>query len=332
MSFLPQVPAPLRIDYASPTLALIDHLAQAAVRWHQARGASAPQPATSIPLYMTEVGLWRSALGLALASRTQTNALQVSGELLSHLDPSIPAACRSSIYNPAKHQTHPTQLSWQPWVQSPGWIQVRLPPWALALCLQRLVQRPPRLAMPPDSFDDENKDPPQPFTGLNLAALPIAPLQYAHARCCALLQLGHTAGLISSPLHPEALDPALTWPQIPWLDTNQQLQFTHPAELELLRSLLQFPARLQRQHRYWPPLCPQHMRLPWPPPTAYLVKYLNTFAHQLDCFERTCTIFGVVQQAQPDLAIARLGLLLILQGVLAFVLQTLLGSEAPTDL
>ncbi|NCJ05956.1 hypothetical protein GS597_05395 [Synechococcales cyanobacterium C] len=301
------------IDYPSPATALIHHLGQA-IAQQQIHRPAAPW---SVPIYMTDLGEWRSSLVLERSGLGQ--GLSWGRQLLSDL---------GSFSCSQVNSTAQGAGGWTFWLQSPGWLHARLPPWALALCLQGLMRTPPQLRPAPAQNRPCLESSHSNRTEIEAAVLD--GLQYAHARCCHLLHLGAETGLIALAFqdgYPLLLDPLA---QLPWLDANQQLWCSHPAEVALLRSLLQFPASLQRQNRYYLPISSTQIAL-CSPPAQYLGQYLGNLVEQFAQFHRLCNIFGEVKHQHPNQATARLGLLLILQPVLAFVLRSLLAAEAPTE-
>ena len=192
-------------------------------------------------------------------------------------------------------------------VVPPGWIHLELTEPAIAAWLQRLVQG--------DKEFLSSKDRPLPTTSSLFA------VQYAHARCCSLVQMAHREGLItlkepivssssSALFHIDAPNP------IPWLNSDQ-IRLCHSAERALIAQLLELLDDL-----YCP--CPSRQRLNWEKAALSLSQAFQTF---YSC----CRIWGEVKIQTIYLAQARLGLVIATQSVLRLLLQWL-GVSAPLEL
>ncbi|WP_218616835.1 DALR anticodon-binding domain-containing protein [[Phormidium ambiguum] IAM M-71] len=132
-------------------------------------------------------------------------------------------------------------------------------------------------------------------------------VQYVHARCCSLLRLAKSDGKWGA-IAPDA---------IPWLNEIGQLRLTHPAERNLISQLfsaldaLYYPELSKNQN--WEKLA-QEITLSW------------------EDFYRKCRIWGEVKTETPELAQARLGLLMATQTMLRLLLEDYLGISAPLEL
>ncbi|MGF1482723.1 MAG: hypothetical protein ACFB4I_25155 [Cyanophyceae cyanobacterium] len=184
-----------------------------------------------------------------------------------------------------------------------GWLDFPISDRALALWLQQL----PQLFNTP------------PLTGPWLTSTAFFGLQYAHARCCSLLRLGHEQGLITLNCSCQAEWRWLKPKPIPWLSPNFLL--AQPAERHLIAQLLKvtdtsYSNRAQTHSLNVPPELP---------PAAALsrLKLAQHLSQSVLQFERCCRIFGDIQTEQPRLSQARLGLLAIAQ----FFLQNLLQKQ-----
>ncbi|MDZ8184310.1 MAG: DALR anticodon-binding domain-containing protein [Nostoc sp. ChiSLP02] len=147
------------------------------------------------------------------------------------------------------------------------------------------------------------------------------PVQHAHARCCSLVLLAHREGLIqlreplvnSSPSFWSVISPD----PIPWLNCDGRLRLNHPDELCLLSELVQAVDSIE---------CPD---------IRSYVKWEKTGLNLSQAFEnfwRNCRIWGEVKIVSPEVAQARLGLLMAAQSVLKFVLEENLRIFAPLEL
>ncbi|WP_258000153.1 DALR anticodon-binding domain-containing protein, partial [Fischerella thermalis] len=131
------------------------------------------------------------------------------------------------------------------------------------------------------------------------------PIQYAHARCCSLVRLGEREGLITSE------------GAIPWLNKQQELHFHHPSELCLLSELVQVVDELE---------CSDSSdSVKWQ-------KLALGLSRVFDDFWRDCQIWGEVKVKSPEIALARLGLVMATQSVLRTLLEEKLGILAVLEL
>lgn len=189
-------------------------------------------------------------------------------------------------------------------VVPPGWIYLELTQSYLANLLQHLTQAPPLLKRQ-GGFGD---------LGDNFE------LQYAHARCCSILQLAHKEELIHLQRADSDTKSALwllvTPNPIGWL--NFEHFFCHPAQWALISQLLGILDDLY---------CPSPSRQPinWHKAALNLSQAFQTFYSQ-------CRIWGEVKSQNLQLAQARLGLVLITQSILRLLLQDQLGIIAPSEL
>ncbi|WP_052128393.1 DALR anticodon-binding domain-containing protein [Neosynechococcus sphagnicola] len=141
-------------------------------------------------------------------------------------------------------------------------------------------------------------------------------VQYAHARCCALLRLAALEGLVaySQPWsdYPSRLQLTTS---IPWLDPQQQLWLSHPAESHLLAQLVLIMDAIDSGSP--PRRC-----------TNSLIQLVEAF----ESCDRACQIWGEPSSKTSTLALNRLGLVAITQAVLRFFLEGYLGLIAPWEL
>ncbi|MBN3923198.1 DALR anticodon-binding domain-containing protein [Nostoc sp. NMS4] len=146
-------------------------------------------------------------------------------------------------------------------------------------------------------------------------------IQYAHARCCSLVLLAHREGLIklrepvanSSPAFWDVISPN----PLPWLNWDGTPRLNHPDERRLIGELIQVVDNIE---------CPD---------VSGSVKWEKVALNLSQAFEKfwsNCRIWGEVKITSPELAQARLGLLMATQSVLRFVLEESLGVFAPLEL
>ncbi|WP_228061403.1 DALR anticodon-binding domain-containing protein [[Phormidium] sp. LEGE 05292] len=132
-------------------------------------------------------------------------------------------------------------------------------------------------------------------------------VQYAHARCCSLLRLAQADGKWGA-IAPDA---------IPWLNEMGQLRLTHPAERSLISQLF---SALDAMY------CPASSKNPnWE-------KLAQGISLSWEKFYRQCRLWGEVKTETPELAQARLGLLMATQTMLQLLLEEYLGISAPLEL
>ncbi|MBE9050908.1 glutamate acetyltransferase [Nostocales cyanobacterium LEGE 11386] len=160
-------------------------------------------------------------------------------------------------------------------------------------------------------------------------------IQYAHARCCSLVLLAHREGLIKlrEPL-PEAGENAqwqkpnfpssvsafwrvTSTEQIPWLNCEDMLRLNHPAEGHLISELVQAVDHLESFDF--------SASVNWE-------KVGLDLTQAFESFWRICRIWGDIKTSSPELAQARLGLVMATQSVLRFLLVEKLGVFAPLEL
>ena len=253
-----------------------------------------------IPLYRLPddtVVLYRSAIALKLAPLWQLPVLDIAHQLVA------------SFLTINQDTTGQICLDFSIEVLSSGWIEFQLSDWGLATWLQH-------------STHAFHHDAPQPW-GECVSPDKIFPVQYAHARCCSLLRLAHTQGLIKlRDLDFNTVSWQLVEPNpIPWLNDDQGadtgqllLRLVHPAEQRLIAQILDVQDVMNDQ--------------------AQLsgVKLATALSIVFERFYSSCRIWGEVKSQTPKLAQARLGLVVLTQALLRSLLQDYLGVPAPVEL
>jgi DALR anticodon binding domain len=146
------------------------------------------------------------------------------------------------------------------------------------------------------------------------------PAQYIHGRCCSLLALGAREAIISLWNDDAAeVEPS---PVIPWLDPEHKLWFTEIAEYNLLQQLLQVSdSWLENSENTDVHHDPKH----WS-------KMVLNLSQMTAIFLAECRFLGEVKQRYPQKAIARLGLIALVQFWLEKILVDKLGVAAPKEL
>ncbi|MEH1884946.1 DALR anticodon-binding domain-containing protein [Nostoc sp.] len=146
-------------------------------------------------------------------------------------------------------------------------------------------------------------------------------VQHAHARCCSLVLLAHREGLIklkepvpnTSPAFWDVISPN----PLPWLNCDQTLQLNHPDERRLIGELIQVVDNIE---------CLD---------ISGSVKWEKVALNLSQAFENfwcNCRVWGEVKITSPELAQARLGLLMATQSVLRHMLEEKLGVFASLEL
>lgn len=142
------------------------------------------------------------------------------------------------------------------------------------------------------------------------------PALYIHARCCSLLRLAARENLIILQGDFEQLSWQLKPSQsISWLDREHNLWFTETSAYDLLRQLLMVTDAFvsNSDHDNW-------------------VKIALNLSRTTAIFLVDCRFLGEVQKQYPQKAIARLGLIALVQYWLQRILKEKLQVIAPTEL
>ncbi|WP_199330876.1 DALR anticodon-binding domain-containing protein [Calothrix sp. FACHB-1219] len=150
-------------------------------------------------------------------------------------------------------------------------------------------------------------------------------VQYAHARCCSLLQQAHREELIQlGAVQNQAISSSGTtlWQilfpnPIPWLNSDGKLRCYHLPESQLIGELVQVVDDLHSDV--------VKSSVNWEKAALNLSQAFENFWSQ-------CRIWGKVKIAARELAQARLGLVMVTQSVLRLLLEEKLGVVAPLEL
>lgn len=250
----------------------------------------------------TEV-IYVSAIALKLANAWKTAVLDIATLIAAHL---LPAHKSNHSSKNAAFQNFTVK------VVPPGWIYLQLSDIATAAWLQRLAQAPPWVGSEGAEISL------RPRVGANAK---LFEAQYAHARCCSLLRLAHREGTIELAEPDLQISPHF-WrvkapDPIPWVDSAEKLRLVHPAEGSLIFHLLTLLDDLYCVSRSRP---------------IDAEKFASNLSQVFLTFYSQCRIWGEVNTENPQLAQARLGLILATQSLLHLLLQDLLGVPAPLEL
>jgi hypothetical protein len=267
----------------------------------------------------------RSPIALQLAAKQSITAMELAHQLAHCCNQSLDRLLEPA-FNPNTMKSQPSHAV----VLNNGWLAWPITTVAIAHWLQQLLTTPPQIISPGAAETRGSIDHGQ------LSAWRQWQLQYAHSRCGSLLQLAQREGwleLTKVNKHWQIVAPA----QIPWLNLDQgagqpRLWLQHPAELEILQQLLQFPVSLSGQRLSWgysqPPIealgsgidCITPISLPNSVARLAGILQLGT---SFEMFYRSCQIWGDVRTQTPELSLVRLGLIAVLQPVLELVLNWL---------
>ncbi|MEH2196468.1 MAG: DALR anticodon-binding domain-containing protein [Nostoc sp.] len=200
----------------------------------------------------------------------------------------------------------------------PGWIHFELSHSTLAAWLQSIA-----IGSLGENEEDElitNAPCPMPHAPCPMPHSLFA-VQHAHARCCSLLLLAHREGLIKlkQPVTNTSLSfwDVISPNPLPWLNCDETLRLNHPDERRLISELIQVVDSIE---------CPD---------ISGSVKWEKVALNLSQAFENfwcNCRIWGEVKITLPELAQARLGLLMATQSLLRYLLEEKLGVFAPLEL
>ena len=186
-----------------------------------------------------------------------------------------------------------------------GWINFYLNPQFTASWLNRLLCLSRTMATSSQQLETTD-------SSLDRRQAGLFSLQYLHARCCSLLALGMRENSI-------ILDPVgdrLKYPEsIAWLDKQQNLWLSEPAEYDLLRQLLIVTDAWVGDNgdRQW-------------------TKLALNLSKATTAFLADCRFLGEVKAQYPQMAIARLGLIALVQFWLKQILIEKFGIAAPKSM
>jgi hypothetical protein len=332
------------IRYPSPSQVLVNGLTAAIAKLNS---DDDPKPQlVSLPLQrinQPNLTLFASPVALQLAARWHLPAVEVAEQILAQLP-------WQAANIPPDQPGTASLLDFTIQVTSQGWINCQLSDSCLAAWLQLMTQFPPLVLERVQSSSSEiclrkpeDADALPLTAGLEAQESLIFSIQYAHARCCSLIRLAHRQELLQL-VDPDQKISPLIWEiraphPVPWLDCQRRLWLTHPAERILIARLLDFPASLssQKLRRSWREtfcLSASELAVPvsWPFPRHAVWQQAQAWSKAFEFFYCSCRIWGEVKVETPDLAGARLGLILATQAVLQFMLQELLEVPAPLEL
>ncbi|OZH56056.1 hypothetical protein AFK68_00695 [Hydrocoleum sp. CS-953] len=245
--------------------------------------------------------MYKSAIALKLAPVLQQPAIYIATELAKY--------CREIVNTEEKKDV----VNFQVEVISSGMIYLKLTDLTIANWLSYLTSFPLKDDKQKFQVSVKHKSP---------QTINLFPIQYSHARCCSLLCMGERDGIITlAPIIPENYSQFWFIPtseSIPWQKSNGELQFLHDAEYELI-------AEIVSTLDYIYCISTTKKAINW-------VKVANSLSSAFQTFYGQCRIWGEVKVKTPKLAQARLGLVLVTQSLLRFLLEEKLGTKALLEL
>jgi len=237
--------------------------------------------------------VYRCAIAFPLAQHCQLSPQMIAESLVDFLSLSATNSAPKAYLRLAIRAVYP------------GWIDFHLSDRYLAIWLeQSLIFLEEKLTLTSTSdraWPKNNQD--------------LFPLQYVHARCCSLLRLGAREKLIvlKDGNFLDLVGHLAESKPIIWLDQSENFWLTHEAEYCLLRQLLTVVDSFASESENW-------------------IKLAVNLSEAILTFEAECPIVGFVTQKTPNKAIARLGLIALVQYWLQKLLSEKIGVEALTEL
>jgi hypothetical protein len=244
--------------------------------------------------------VYRSAIALKLSALYQLPALDLAHRIVNYL-PASPNFTIRAI--------------------EPGWIDFHPSDRGLANWLQHLIG--------PSPHPNGHTSPAGEGTGVGASKVAfhnriwyeklnskppvnLFPIQYAHARCCSLLRLGHSQSLIK--IENKSAYNVLEPNPIPWLKPEGKLYLVHSTERKLIDRLLwlvdEFHAVSEPNWR----------------------QIAIALSQALLNFHSSCQIWGDVKTQIPQRSQARLGLVGVTRSSLRLLLEDIFQVPAPAEL
>lgn len=260
------------------------------------------------PIRQAPMGRFRSAIALKAAPLCSISALELAhqlGQALASQWEQLLAFDKWEGSNCCAEVTPLPQIS--VWVQPPGWLFWQWSDGAIAHWLATAAEftENERIADPSIATD------PLPFH-----------LQYAHARCSALLQLAQ---------------PLITHSGSP-VQAASVLSHLHPAEQVILRHALSFSQQLQPTHAFIATvpisrslnLWTDGSVIDWPPPLALRQRVSEQWGQQFEQFYSACRVTEV--DLSPEHRQVRVQAIAVMKRCLALLLTHLWDADVPEKL
>jgi len=201
-------------------------------------------------------------------------------------------------------------------IDQSGWIHFKLETVGLQEWLKVLCDRLPTFVLQKQDLPITALLPPSPdpHHQVSFAVL------HAHARCCSLLRLGMQEQIVQlDPLNSKLAVWKIKNPDpIAWLNANGQLYCIHPAEQHLIAQIVNTLDEL---------ICNTSSFS-----TQQIWKLAQQLSQAFQQFDAECRIFGATKTDDRPLSQARLGLILITQALLNWMLRSGLRLSPPIAL
>lgn len=268
--------------------------------------------------------LWYvSAIAFRLEKQWEHPAVAIAQLIVTELLISIRQPCDSLVGD----TTEDNDSVWHEsttWTMPPGWIHWRLHEPGIAAWLGELIaQLMPRSGTDPQRFPPAHRAD-YDYQIQSSSSIPFVIL-YTHARCHVLLRLGVREGLIPHHSGMAASSPEggihTPYPY-PWHQLNFSDLTTDAPEARLLAQLVWIFDELAD-------VATTGTSDAW---QTVGMKGAIALSQEFQRFEAACRIFGPVKTQTPVLAQARLGLVQATQLTLQWLLESILGIPAPTEL
>lgn len=249
--------------------------------------------------------IYRSAIAFKLAAVLQLPSLDLANQIIIAVNGVKGEKMASHQMDeellkhsqPALFMTQESTLNFSVEVVNPGWLEFRLTSFSLADWLQKLTTAH-------SSLPQMRQETQHCFS-----------VQYAHARCCSILNLAAQQGLITLKDW-QVIEPN----PIPWLDDEPE------AATGYLKLCLRHPDEKSLIAQFWNIL---EGKDNWDEQRK--LKEAIALSQAFETFYKHCRIWGEVKADTPKLAQARLGLIAVNQQLLRS-LQDDLGIPAPVEL
>jgi hypothetical protein len=314
------------IHSASPTQWLSDQLATAVSKLGYDPSDGPLQNLMQLPALVPDaahLGRFATPLPLKLASqRSQVHPI-ASAETVGH-----------ALLERLNGLPQPSWIAPQYWMHPNGWLYAEFLPESLAQWLQTGLTLKPYLEV--QTLVQSTLNAPIALSKGISADPGLFELQYAHARCCSLLRLGHQAQLIQL-ADTDSFNLILPNP-VPWLALLSDSPLRTQSEHQLLLALLNFPQSLGSSAIYGrlqgtePADQSGHQTLvQWPLSDRTLQRH-PIWSQIFQQFYSDCRVLAAIHPKTLELAQAQLASLAILKNRLEFWLITLLRVDAPTEL
>ena len=198
-------------------------------------------------------------------------------------------------------------------ILSSGWLNCYLSSQTITTWLERSLSL---LATRNNTIDDQSLSTAAQVYPLSQTPDNLFPALYIHARCCSLLRLAARENLIILQDDLEQLGWQLKHPQsISWSDREHNLWLTEPSAYDLLRQLLMVTDAFASSSN-----------------SDDWFKIALSLSRVTVIFQKNCRFLGEVQKQYPQKAIARLGLIALVQYWLQRILREKLQVIALTEL